>query len=149
MREAIVYLEEYPDPNLRSRVRFLWYCQTSGVSHRRERILPDGCTQIIPNLPRSYFASCGEDEMANGRLPRAIVVGARARYNVIDTADMEELVGIVFQPGGFAGPCFAGAPTCFLSALAVGRGFGWHISHGHAVRGFDSRRKAGDLGKFS
>ena len=99
----MVYLEELPSPNLRSWVRSLWYCQTSRIFHCRERVLPNGCMQIILNLSRSYLTNCGEDETANRRLPRAIVVGARARYNVIDTADMEELVGIVIQPGGFAG----------------------------------------------
>ena len=59
--------------------------------------------QIILNLSRSYLTDCGEDGKANGRLPRAIVVGARARYEVVDTADMEEIVGILFQPGGFSG----------------------------------------------
>lgn len=55
--------------------------------------------QIILNLSRSYLTDCGEDGKANRRLPSAIVVGARARYEVIDTADMEELAGIVIQPG--------------------------------------------------
>ena len=73
------------------------------VSHRRERVLPNGCMQIILNLSRNYLTDCGEDGKANRRLPRAIVVGTRARYGVVDTADMEEIVGIVIQPGGFAG----------------------------------------------
>jgi len=59
--------------------------------------------QIILNLSRSYLTDCGEDGKSNRRLPRAIVVGTRARYEVVDTADMEELAGILFQPGGFAG----------------------------------------------
>jgi AraC-like DNA-binding protein len=59
--------------------------------------------QIILNLSRSYLTDCGEDGKANRRLPRAIVVGTRARYGVVDTVDMEEIVGIVIQPGGFPG----------------------------------------------
>jgi AraC-like DNA-binding protein len=58
--------------------------------------------QIILNLSRSYLTDCGEDGKANRHLPGAIVVGTRVRYEVVDTADMEELAGIVFQPGGFA-----------------------------------------------
>jgi len=72
-------------------------------SHGRERVLPNGCMQIILNLSRSYLTDCGEDGKASRRLPRAIVVGARARYGVVDTADMEEMVGILIEPGGFAG----------------------------------------------
>jgi AraC-like DNA-binding protein len=59
--------------------------------------------QIILNLSGSYLTDCGEDGKANRRLPPAIVVGARARYAVVDTADMEECIGILLQPGGFAG----------------------------------------------
>jgi AraC-like DNA-binding protein len=59
--------------------------------------------QIILNLSRGYLTDCGADGKANRRLPRAIVVGARARYEVVDTADMEEIIGILLQPGGFAG----------------------------------------------
>jgi AraC-like DNA-binding protein len=59
--------------------------------------------QIILNLSRSYLTDCGEDGKANRRLPRAIVVGTRARYGFVDTADMEEMVGILIEPGGFAG----------------------------------------------
>jgi hypothetical protein len=57
--------------------------------------------QIILNLSRNYLTDCGEDGKANRRLPRAIVVGTRARYGVVDTADMEEMVGILIEPGGF------------------------------------------------
>jgi AraC-like DNA-binding protein len=59
--------------------------------------------QIILNLSGSYLTDCGEDGKANRRLPRAIVVGTRARYAVVDTADMEESIGILLRPGGFAG----------------------------------------------
>jgi len=99
----MVYLEELPSPHLRSWVRSLWYCRAPRFPHRREHVLPNGCMQVILNLSRDYLTDCGEDGKANKRFPRAIIVGTRARYEVIDTADMEEIVGIVIQPGGFAG----------------------------------------------
>ena len=99
----MVFLEEPPTPHLRSWVRSLWYCRAPGSSHSRERVLPNGCIQIILNLSRNYLTDCGEDGTLHGRLPRAIVVGTRARYAVVDATDMEEIVGIVIQPGGFAG----------------------------------------------
>lgn len=99
----MVYLERAPCPLLRSLVRMLWYCRAPHIPHRRERVLPNGCMQIILNLSRNYLTNCGVDGESDKRLPRAIVVGTRARYEVVDTADMEELAGIVFQPGGFAG----------------------------------------------
>jgi AraC-like DNA-binding protein len=99
----MVYLEELPSPHLRPWVRSLWYCRAPRFPHRREQVLPNGCMQVILNLSRNYLTDCGEDGKANKRFPRAIIVGTRARYEVIDTADMEEIAGIVIQPGGFAG----------------------------------------------
>ena len=49
----MVYLEELPNPNLGSWVRSMWYCQTSRVSHRRERVLQNVCMQVILNFSRS------------------------------------------------------------------------------------------------
>lgn len=99
----MIYLQQPPGPKLSSWVQSLWYCRAPRVSGRRERVLPNGCMQIIVNLSRNFLTDCGEDGAETFRLPRAIVVGARARYGVVDTADMEELAGIVIQPGGFAG----------------------------------------------
>jgi AraC-like DNA-binding protein len=75
--------------------------------------------QIILNLSRSYLTDCGEDGQGNGRLPRAIIVGTRARYEVVDTADIEELAGIIFQPGGFAGLFRERADLFFEQAIAL------------------------------
>lgn len=99
----MIYLQQPPGPKLSSWVQSLWYCRAPRVSGRRERVLPNGCMQIIVNLSRNFLTDCGEDGAETFRLPRAIVVAARARYGVVDTADMEELAGIVIQPGGFAG----------------------------------------------
>ena len=98
----MLYLEHAPNPLLRSCVRTLWYCRAPEISHHRERVLPNGCMQIVINLSRDFLTDCHEDGSIRGRVPRAIVVGARGRFEVIDTADMEELVGIAFCPGGFA-----------------------------------------------
>jgi AraC-like DNA-binding protein len=97
----MVYLQKAPSPLLRSCVRALWYCRAPHVVRHRERVLPNGSMQIILNLSRSHLTGCGEDGKADRRLPPAIVVGTRLRYEVVDTADMEELAGIWFQPGGF------------------------------------------------
>ena len=96
-------LEKAPNPLLRPCVRKLWYCRAPQIPHRRERVLPNGCMQIVLSLSRGYLTDCGEDGEANGHLPQAIVAGTRARFEVIDTADMDELAGILFEPGGFAG----------------------------------------------
>jgi AraC-like DNA-binding protein len=100
--DPMVYLEQAPTPILRSWIRSLWYCRAPRIPHCRERVLPNGCMQVILNLSRDYLTDCGENGVAAGRLPQAIIVGARARYEVVDTSDMAELAGIVIRPGGFA-----------------------------------------------
>jgi AraC-like DNA-binding protein len=99
----MVFLQQSPNPVLRPWIQSMWYCRAPYIDHRRERVLPNGCMQIIINLSHDYLTDCGKDGTATLRLPRAIIVGARARYGVVNTADMEELLGIVVQPGGFAG----------------------------------------------
>jgi AraC-like DNA-binding protein len=98
----MIYFEQSPTRDLQPWIRSLWYCRAPQVAHARERVLPSGCMQIVMSLSRSYLTDCGEDGTITRRLPRAIVVGVRARFEVIDTADMEELVGVAFHPGGFA-----------------------------------------------
>jgi AraC-like DNA-binding protein len=98
----MIYLEQQPAPPLRPWVRSLWYCRAPQLPHQRERVLPNGCMQVIVNLSRNYLTDCGEDGTITRRFPPAIVVGARSRFEVIDTSDLAELIGVVFRPGGFA-----------------------------------------------
>jgi len=99
----MIFLQRSPGHLLRPWVRSLWYCRAPRRARQRERVLPNGCMQIVINLSRDFLTDCGDDGAATLRLPRSIIVGARARYGVVDTADMEELAGIVVRPGGFAG----------------------------------------------
>lgn len=73
------------------------------MPHGRERVLPNGCMQIILNLSREYLTNCGEDGTACEKYSRGILVGVRDRYQMVDTADMQELAGVVIRPGGFTG----------------------------------------------
>jgi AraC-like DNA-binding protein len=102
VNRSMIYLEQQPIPQLRPLVRRFWYCRAPQLPHRRERVLPNGCIQIILNLSRNYLIDCPENGTANIRLPRAIVVGARSRFELIDTSDLQELCGIILRPGGFA-----------------------------------------------
>jgi AraC-like DNA-binding protein len=99
----MIFLEKTPSAVLAPWVRLFWYCKAPGVAHGRERVLPNGCIQIVLNLSGDSLTDCRDDGAVSGRVARAIVVGARGRYEVIDTSDLAELAGIVIRPGGFAG----------------------------------------------
>ena len=96
----MLYLERIPAAPLAPSIRMLWYAQVHSAAHRRERVLPNGCVQIILNLARDYVLDCPEG-VPEVQRPPALIIGARSVYEIIDTSDMAELVGIVFSPGGF------------------------------------------------
>ncbi len=100
----MIYLEYKPAPPLSRFVHCLWYARTPQPAHRRERILPTGRTQVILNLARDFLLDCPEGQ-PDRRSALSLVVGARSTYEIVDTSDMADLIGIVFEPGGF--PFFA------------------------------------------
>jgi AraC-like DNA-binding protein len=94
----------------------LWYTKAPQVAHSRERVLPNGCVQVILSLARDFLLDCSE-ERPDQPLSPALIVGARASYEIVDTSDMAELIGIVFQPGGFAP--FSSAPVDVFTGLST------------------------------
>jgi AraC-like DNA-binding protein len=94
----MVYLECRPSLPLAAAIRSLWYARAPEVPPVRERVLPNGCIQIVISLAADALTDCDGDVLTP--LPAAILVGARGRYDVVHTRDMAELVGIVFRPGG-------------------------------------------------
>jgi AraC-like DNA-binding protein len=113
----MLYLERTPAAPLDRFIRVLWYAQARDVAHRRERVLPSGCVQVILNLARDFLLDCPVGESAR-RMPPALVLGARSVYEIIESSDMADLIGIVFAPGGF-GP-FAGDAVDLFSNRSVG-----------------------------
>lgn len=99
----MIYLAHKPGPAIQSCVRLLWYCKAPGLIHTHERILPRGEMQIVVNLASDTLTDHSLDQDGEvSALPPCIVVGARGRYDLVDTQDMKELVGVVFRPGGAA-----------------------------------------------
>ena len=94
----MIYLERTPSPPLRRFVRLLWYARVPQASHSRERVLPSGASQIIVNLAREYLLDCPEGQLPRRGAPSSIV-GARSVYEIVDTSDMADLIGIVVVPG--------------------------------------------------
>jgi AraC-like DNA-binding protein len=112
----VIYLEHTPAPPLRRLVRMLWYAQAPQPGHRRERVLPTGRVQVILNLARDFILDCPEGGPLQ-RIAPSLVVGARSMYEVVDTSDMADLIGMVFEPGAF--PVFAGDAADLFSNRSV------------------------------
>ncbi len=94
----MIYLERPPAMPLRRFVRTLWYARVPDAAHSRERILPTGSAQIILNLARDYLLDCPEGGPVRRGAPSS-VVGSRSVYEIVDTADMADLIGVVIEPG--------------------------------------------------
>jgi AraC-like DNA-binding protein len=104
----MIYRERKPRPPLDRCIQKLWYVRAPGIDRRRERVLPNGCVQVILNLERDFLVDCSENGPDCHMAP-SLVVGARVKYELIDRSDMADLIGIIFRPGGFA--CFADDPV--------------------------------------
>lgn len=66
--------------------------------HRHQRVLPSGCAQIIFSFSREFLLDCSEGRPEQPTAP-ALLVGQRSAYEIIDTSDLADLMGIVFEPG--------------------------------------------------
>jgi AraC-like DNA-binding protein len=97
----LIYLEHIPAAPLNHCVRSLWYARVVDAPHSRERILPTGRVQVILNLARDFLLDLPDGQPAKSTAP-SLIVGARSTYEIVDTSDMADLIGIVFHPGGFA-----------------------------------------------
>jgi AraC-like DNA-binding protein len=97
----LIFLEHIPAAPLNRCIRSLWYARLQHAAHSRERILPTGRVQIILNLERDFLVDCPEGQPPQRR-PPSLIVGARSAYEIVDTSDMVDLIGIIFRPGGFA-----------------------------------------------
>ena len=97
----MIYIEHTPAAPLNRCIRAIWYNQNAHPEHRFERMLPSGCVQIILNLAHDYFLDGPNPQSVHNPAP-SLVVGARSVYEIVDTSDMADLIGIVFRPAGFA-----------------------------------------------
>jgi AraC-like DNA-binding protein len=97
----VVYLDHIPAAPLNRFVRMLWYARAPQIGHWRERILPNGCAQVILNLARDFLHDCPEGE-PDVRTAPALLVGGRSVYEIVASSDMADLIGVIFEPGGFA-----------------------------------------------
>ena len=94
----MLYIERKPALPLRRFVRSLWYARMPKVEHRHERILPSGCGHIVLSLSRDYLTDCLDDGSEQRTSP-ALMVGQRSVYEIIATADLLDLAGVLFAPG--------------------------------------------------
>lgn len=99
----MLYRQRHPAPPLSAFIEAFWYTLGYQVPHRRERVLPNGSIQLIINLAQDYVIDHARvpEGCRVPLMPPSLIVGVQSEYVVIDTADLAEMVGIQFLPGGF------------------------------------------------
>jgi AraC-like DNA-binding protein len=99
----VIYLEHRPALPLTNFVDRIWYCRAPDLPHARERVLPTGRMQILFNLASDALIDCcAQSGKEIGKLSPSVLAGPRSRYEIIDSRDLQELIGILFHPNGVA-----------------------------------------------
>lgn len=94
----MLYIERKSSASLRPFVQSLWYASSPLAEHRHERILPSGCAHLVISLSRDFLTDCSEGRTEEPTAP-ALMVGQRSLYEIIATADLVDLAGVIFMPG--------------------------------------------------
>jgi AraC-like DNA-binding protein len=93
------YLEFPPTAALSRYIKCFWFLESEGSTGQpTERILPDGCTEIVFNLA-DPFAQHNADGSIR-KQPLALLVGQMRRHLLIQPTGRVEILGIRFWPAG-------------------------------------------------
>jgi len=104
---SIEYVEQPPPAALSPHVEALWWMRrsTPDPAGPPERVLPDGCVELVLHL-RDAFAA-GSDPARLAPQPSAVLVGQLTGRFFLQPRARVETMGIRFRPGGafaFLGP---------------------------------------------
>jgi AraC-like DNA-binding protein len=96
---SIQYREHHPTPPLNRYVECFWTLTSKGTpdSTAPERILPDGCVELILNFGDRFSQYNGNNKF---RQPRKFLVGQMTGPILISPTGVVQLIGIRFHPGG-------------------------------------------------
>ena len=91
------YREIIPQPPLNKHVECFWTLESSAPSTQPERILPDGCIELILNFGDRFSQHCDDTHRLQ---PKNFLVGQMTGPIMISPSGPVELIGIRFHPGG-------------------------------------------------
>jgi hypothetical protein len=115
----MLYRRYSPPLPLGQFVDVIWLYEGSTLpTHEKERLLPDGSTELVFNLTEDEIRLY--DRADTGRLRTfcgSVICGPHSQFFVIDTAEQAAVAGVHFKPGG-AFP-FLKLPTSELHNLHV------------------------------
>src|SRR6185436_10285232 len=97
----MLFLQRVPAAPLNASIDAIWYCQNAPGPHSLERVMPTGTAQLIVNLKedetRGY--SIEDGRLCQTRSSGTVLTGVQTSYHLIDAAETECVMGVVFRPG--------------------------------------------------
>lgn len=93
----MLYSEIKPRAPLDSFVECFWTLEGEGAAAQPERILPDGCVELILNFGARFSQHSNDGRSIQ---PRNFLVGQMTGPILISPSGAVELIGIRFHPGG-------------------------------------------------
>src|SRR5579872_5644161 len=97
--QPIFYKEFAPHAALSPYIDAFWTLHGNNTIHWQDKILPDGCVDIILNTGPAFPTRDGSAPMAAGE---AYLIGTMTRYIDVVRPPGTRLTGIRFKPGGFS-----------------------------------------------
>ena len=91
------YREIIPQPPLNRYVECFWTLEGDSPSAQPERILPDGCIELILNFGAQFSQHCDDTRKLQ---PKNFLVGQMTGPIMITPSGPVQLIGIRFNPGG-------------------------------------------------
>jgi AraC-like DNA-binding protein len=88
-----------PDNSLASYIDAYWTATGDAINTATEKILPDGCIDIIFNLGADCLTDNGAFNMQNEKV---YLVGTMTRFKETVMHDETKLIGVRFKPAGFS-----------------------------------------------
>ena len=91
------YREIIPQPPLNKHIECFWTLESDAPSTQPERILPDGCIELILNFGDRFSQHCDHTRKLQ---PKNFLVGQMTGPIMISPSGPVQLIGIRFHPGG-------------------------------------------------
>src|SRR5688500_10194928 len=95
----MIYKEVKPHPALVDYIDAFWTTTSDGKKIVSEKILPDGCVDIILNLGDDVKTDNGTFDIKNGK---AYLVGTMKHFKIVEMKPETNLLGIRFKPAAFS-----------------------------------------------
>jgi AraC-like DNA-binding protein len=96
------YLHYRPPSPLSQFVEMFWYYEgEAGGPHTKERLLPQGSSELVVNLREDEIRLYDRKNLNEShKLGGAVICGPHSQFFVIDTAEQDCVAGVHFRAGG-------------------------------------------------